>query len=55
MVDPRDLDQVANAMRDLLTDESALAALTDEAKQRPQSTWDEYAEQTWDWLVNGKT
>lgn len=53
MVDPRDLDQVADTMRELLTDESALAALTDEARQRPQSTWDDYADKTWNWLVDG--
>ncbi len=54
MVDPRDLDSVADAMRDLLTDSNALAAVTAEAKQRPQKTWDEYADETWAWLVNGQ-
>ncbi len=54
MVDPRDLDSVADAMRGLLTDSNALAAVTAEAKQRPQKTWDEYADETWSWLVNGE-
>lgn len=52
MVDPRDLDSVADAMRRLLTDPTALAELTAQANQRPQKTWDDYANETWSWLVN---
>lgn len=53
MVDPRDLDSVADAMRTLLTDEAALNELRESARNRPQSTWDDYATATWQWLVHG--
>lgn len=53
MVDPRDLDGVADAMRTLLTDEAALNELRESARNRPQSTWDDYATATWQWLVHG--
>ena len=52
-VDPRNLTQVADAMRTLLTDDDAYAALRDAALARPQSNWDIYAAATWDWLVGG--
>lgn len=54
MVDPRDLDDVADAMRTLLTDDAALAELEEQARNRPQSTWDDYADATWKWLVDGE-
>lgn len=54
MVNPRDLDEVADAMRTLLTDLDELASLTEQARQHPQSTWDDYADQTWRWLVDGE-
>ncbi|NQU37957.1 MAG: glycosyltransferase, partial [Actinobacteria bacterium] len=53
MVDPRDLNGVVDAMRLLLTDDSRLAALTAQISHRPQRTWDDYAAETWDWLING--
>lgn len=54
MVDPRNLDDVADAMRTLLTDDAALAELEEQARNRPQSTWDDYADATWKWLVDGE-
>lgn len=53
LVNPRDLDEVANAMRTLLTDDDELALLKQEALAYPSKTWDQYASQTWDWLVSG--
>lgn len=55
MVDPRNVDEVAAAMRTLLTDDDALATLRAEAQQRPQSSWDDYADATWRWLVDGES
>ncbi len=37
-----------------VTDANALSALSDEAKQRPEWTWDESADKTRAWLVNGE-
>ncbi len=37
-----------------LTTANALSALPDEDKQRPEKAWDEYADETWAWLVNGE-
>lgn len=54
LVNPRDLDEVADAMRTLLLDPDELAALAEQARLHPQSTWDDYAEQTWKWLVDGE-
>ena len=54
LVNPRDLDEVADAMRTLLTNPDELAALAEQARSHPQSTWDDYAEQTWKWLVDGE-
>lgn len=53
MVDPRDLDDVAGAMRTLLTDDVALRELQNAARNRPQASWDDYATATWNWLVDG--
>lgn len=54
MVNPRDLNEVAGGIRTLLNDREALAKLRQEATQRPQSTWDDYASATWRWLVDGQ-
>lgn len=53
-VNPRDLDEVADAMRTLLTNPDELAALAEQARSHSQSTWDDYADQTWKWLVDGE-
>jgi glycosyltransferase involved in cell wall biosynthesis len=51
MVDPRSDDAIADAMALLLTDEILLAQLRTEARARPKRTWDDYASETWDLLV----
>ncbi len=53
LIDPRDDHSIADAMRRLLTDDELHAKLSDEAQRRPRRTWDEYAEETWQFLVNG--
>ncbi len=53
-VDPRDLDDVTDAMRRLLVDDARLAELTREAINRKVTTWDDYAASTWNWLVHGE-
>ena len=53
MVNPRDLNNVVDAMRLLLTDDAHLATLTKQISNRPHRTWDDYAGETWDWLING--
>ncbi len=53
MVNPHDLNNVVDAMRLLLTDDAHLAALTEQISNRPHRTWDDYAAETWDWLING--
>ncbi len=53
-VDPHDLDDVTSAMRLLLTDEARLTQLRAEAAARLLPTWDDYATDTWEWLINGR-
>lgn len=43
LVDPRDPDAVADAMRRLLTDDRLVASLREQASHRAVRTWDEYA------------
>jgi glycosyltransferase involved in cell wall biosynthesis len=50
-VDPRDTDAIEAAMRLLLTDEVAFARVRDEARALRWKTWDEYAAETWRYLV----
>lgn len=54
-VDPTDVESVITGMRTLLTDEARLEQLRGEAQHRPHPTWDDYADSTWEWLVNGKS
>lgn len=53
-VNPRDLDDVTNAMRRLLVDDEHLQQLKKEAQNRDYSTWDHYSAATWEWLVEGR-
>lgn len=53
MVNPRDLNEVTDGMRTLLTDKAALDDLRRQARDREQTTWDDYADATWRWLVEG--
>lgn len=50
-VDPRNLDDLTDAMRTLLTDDEALTALATEAAARPARDWDEYAAASWTLLT----
>ncbi len=50
-VDPRNDDEITAAMRRLLTDPAELERLRQEAAARPVRTWDEYADELWDFLV----
>ncbi|NMR20866.1 glycosyltransferase family 1 protein [Cellulomonas fimi] len=51
LVDPRDDHSIAVALDTLLTDDHVHARLAREAAERPVRTWDEYAAETWDYLV----
>lgn len=51
LVDPRDDESVVNAMRTLLTDDGELARLTEDLRHRPQRSWDTYADELWQHLV----
>lgn len=50
-VDPRDDAALAAAMRALLTDDVLHHELTVQARGRTSRTWDQYAAETWDYLV----
>jgi glycosyltransferase involved in cell wall biosynthesis len=52
LVDPRDDHDLRNALRRLLTDDALHAALSETARHRSVRTWDRYAAETWDYLVN---
>jgi glycosyltransferase involved in cell wall biosynthesis len=55
VVDPRDDDDITAAMRRLITEPEELARLRAEAAARPVRTWDAYAAELWDFLVDGRT
>lgn len=52
-IDPRDDHALAEAMERLLVDDDLLEALRVQARNRPPRTWDDYARETWDLLVDG--
>jgi glycosyltransferase involved in cell wall biosynthesis len=54
-VDPRSDHAIADAIERLLTDDDLLADLEAAAHARPRRTWDDYAAEAWDLLVNGVT
>ena len=54
LVDPRDDHALADAMRLLLTDAPTRERLIAETRSRPQRTWDDYARELWDYLVDGQ-
>jgi glycosyltransferase involved in cell wall biosynthesis len=54
LVDPRDDHDIARALKSLLTDDALRASLAREIRARPQRTWEEYAEETWDYLVHAR-
>jgi len=51
LVNPRDDHAIAAAIGTLLTDDLTHARLVREAKARPSRGWDDYAHETWDYLV----
>jgi glycosyltransferase involved in cell wall biosynthesis len=51
VIDPRDDDDLAAAMRSLLTDPAALAELRAQIARRPRRTWDDFAAELWTGLV----
>lgn len=51
LVDPRDVHDIARALRRLLTDETLREQLARDATQVPRRSWDEYAAETWDYLI----
>ena len=53
MVDPRDDRQLVEALRSLLSDKNLRERLARQAQARPTRSWEEYARQTWDYLVRG--
>jgi hypothetical protein len=54
VVDPRDDDEVTDALRRLLTRPDELQRLRAEAVARPVRTWDEYAAELWAFLCAGQ-
>jgi glycosyltransferase involved in cell wall biosynthesis len=53
LVDSRDDHDIADAIRRLLTDDDLQATLAQQARDRPIRSWDEYAAETWTYLVDG--
>lgn len=51
LVNPRDDHVIAAAIRTLLTDALAHARLVREAGARPSRLWEDYARETWDYMV----
>ena len=49
--DPHDDHSLAAALRTMLTDDIVHTRLSEEAKRRPTRTWDMYAAEVWDFLV----
>ena len=54
LVDPRRDQSLTDALRRLLTDRSLRDRLAIEASELPQRTWDDYAAELWDYLVEGR-
>lgn len=50
-VDPRDDADLAHGLAALLTDDALHRELTRQARARDSRTWDQYARETWDYLV----
>lgn len=53
LVDPRDDDAIADALRRLVTDDALRARLSADALTVPRGSWDAYARATWAPLVGG--
>lgn len=50
LVDPRQSDEIADAMKILLSDDKHYAELVEQTKTYRAKTWDEYADETWEFL-----
>ncbi len=53
MIDPRDDHALADALHDVVTDDGLHAELVSAATARPVRSWDDYARETWAYLVEG--
>jgi glycosyltransferase involved in cell wall biosynthesis len=51
LVDPRDDEAIVAAMRKLLLDDDLVQELRDQIKARPLRSWQQYATELWDCLV----
>jgi glycosyltransferase involved in cell wall biosynthesis len=51
LVDPEDVDQLAAAVRALVTDDVLHARLVAQAEARPVRTWSHYADELWEVLL----
>lgn len=51
LVNPRDDHAIADAIRTLLTDDLTHTRLVREAAARPSRGWEDYARETWDYMV----
>ena len=54
LVDPRDPTALTDAMRLLITDPDRLAQLRAEIPGRPRRTWDDYADELWDFFLDDR-
>lgn len=54
LVDPRSDSAIADAMRTLITQPEVLEGLRGEITGRPRRSWVDYADELWDFLVDGK-
>jgi glycosyltransferase involved in cell wall biosynthesis len=52
LIDPRDDQELVDAMRTLLTDESVRSGLIADIDKRPQRSWADYAAELWQLLVS---
>jgi glycosyltransferase involved in cell wall biosynthesis len=53
LIDPRNDHEIANALRQLLTDDDFHTAKSREASALVGRSWEEYATEAWDYLVHG--
>ncbi len=49
--DPRDEESIVDALRRLVSDRTLRETLAREARERPEISWDHYADELWDFLV----
>lgn len=54
LIDPRDDHDLRRGLHTLLTDDDVHARLSAEARHRTVRSWDDYAAETWSYLVDGR-